>query len=249
MHQPVRLAPQPDLGKITEVPAVADDAVLTRQGARHERRLDRGRHGGHHRFQRPHRPLPRQRAQVRRVREQCGGHPDDIEYQSAAHAFDCFDILGDILGGIRGPSMKPGFGYADELHRPGITRGGITYANSSYELRPRRFGSVLVVPEPCALFSPCRRRPQGWAEYNVQGASLELRGDMRRAQSGVEVFLHCSEAARHRSGGTDSRSAALQPACGFSSGSKPLAINPWASAMRTTCALLLTSSLCLMLDW
>jgi hypothetical protein len=35
----------------------------------------------------------------------------------------------------------------------------------------------------------------------------------------------------------------------FSSISPPAAISPWLKAMRTTCAVLLTSSLCFMFDW
>src|SRR5262252_8288997 len=39
-HEVIRLAPQPHLAEIAEVPAVADDPVLARQAAGDERRLD-----------------------------------------------------------------------------------------------------------------------------------------------------------------------------------------------------------------
>ncbi len=64
----VRLAPQPYLQEIAEEPAVADDAVLTRQAAGHERRLHRAGDGGHDGRERPHRPGARERAELGRVR-------------------------------------------------------------------------------------------------------------------------------------------------------------------------------------
>ena len=84
LHQAVRLAPEPDLGEVAEIPAVGDDAVLARQRAGHKRglngRRDRRGHGG----ERPQHPAIRQSLDVRSMSEQGGREPDDIQHQSAS---------------------------------------------------------------------------------------------------------------------------------------------------------------------
>jgi len=52
-----------------------------------------------------------------------------------------------------------------------------------------------------------------------------------------------------RTGGETFPTAVQPVSLRFSSASAGPAISPWLKAMRTTCAVLLTSSLCLMLDW
>src|SRR5947208_6003947 len=79
-NEAVGLSPEPDLRKITEVPAVADDAVLARQGAGHHRGLARAGDRREHAAERHHETRLRQRGEGRRVGAHLGGRePDDVE--------------------------------------------------------------------------------------------------------------------------------------------------------------------------
>ncbi len=84
-HQVVGLTPEPDLGKIAEIPAVPDDAVLARQRARDEGGLHRGRDGRGHCRQRAQPAARRKRFQVRCVLEQRRRQSDDVQHERAFH--------------------------------------------------------------------------------------------------------------------------------------------------------------------
>jgi hypothetical protein len=81
VHQFVVLAPEEHLAEFAEVPAVADDAVPGRGEPGEERRLHRARHRREHGVQLRGEAGFGHLAQVRHVREQPRGQPDDVENQ------------------------------------------------------------------------------------------------------------------------------------------------------------------------
>ena len=75
--QEVRLVPELDFGRLTVVPAVADNAVLARRLAGQHARLNRTCDGGQDRPQCSQRTLGREGLEARGVREQRAIQPDN----------------------------------------------------------------------------------------------------------------------------------------------------------------------------
>ena len=85
-HEPVRLAPEPDLRQIVEVPAVGDDAVVAGEEPGGERGLHRARDGGDDRPQRPGCALAREGGKARgRLADEVAGQADDQKDDRPVH--------------------------------------------------------------------------------------------------------------------------------------------------------------------
>ncbi len=88
--QPVRLAPQPDLGEVAKVPAVGDGAVAARHQPRGQGRLHRAGHRGGYGCQRTHRAPRCQTAQVGgMLPDQSRRQTDDENDQCGMHVRYC----------------------------------------------------------------------------------------------------------------------------------------------------------------
>ena len=96
--QMVRLAPQPRLAEVAEVPAVADDAVVAGQRPGEHCRLGAARHRRQDRAHRPHEAAARERRQRRGVGADLGGsEPDDVDDEKRGH----------LTRGVRGGRSCP----------------------------------------------------------------------------------------------------------------------------------------------